>query len=197
MNKDRHDNSGGGRKLTHSELLAARLTTEQALAAERLPVTLILHNIRSLYNVGSIFRTADSALAAEVVLCGFTPHPPREEIRKTALGADESVPWRYEKSIKDAIARERAAGKTIVALELAAKSRDYSSLEARDFPLAIVLGNEITGVDDDILELCDFAIEIPMRGVKHSLNVAVSTGIALYEAARLYNLYNENANNNR
>ncbi len=174
------------KKLTHSEILSERLTSEEALQAERHPVYVLLSNIRSMYNVGSIFRTCDSALVAELILCGFTPKPPREEIAKTALGAVDSVPWKYFENEKDAIAYLRNKGVRVIALEITDKKRVYTSLKADEFPLCIVIGNELTGLDDSVLELCDDAIEIPMYGVKHSLNVSVATGIAVFEAVEIY-----------
>ncbi len=170
------------RKLRHDELLAERLTNEEALAAERHPVSLLLHNIRSLYNVGSLFRTADAALAQKLIICGYTPAPPRKEIEKTALGAVDSVPWEYHGNTVDAIVALRKQGVRVFALELTSDSRSVYSFEKADFPLCLVLGNEITGVDDDVLSVCDGAVDIPMYGVKHSLNVSVAAGIALFEA---------------
>ncbi|MFW5662828.1 MAG: RNA methyltransferase [Bacteroidota bacterium] len=172
------------RKLLHAEILNERLRPEESMRAERFPVKLMLHNVRSLYNVGSLFRTCDSAFAEELILCGFTPHPPRKEIEKTALGAVDSVPWRYEKDIKSAIREEKNRGYKIIALELTDKKRPYDTLKAEEYPLCIVAGNELSGIEDEILELGDDAIEIPMFGVKHSLNVSVAAGIALYEAIR-------------
>jgi tRNA G18 (ribose-2'-O)-methylase SpoU len=180
------------KKLTHSDILQERLTPEESLKADRHPVSLILHNVRSLYNVGSIFRTADSAKAKELILCGYTPHPPRKEIEKTALGAVDSVPWSYFSNIKDAITKVKETGIKVIAVELTDRRRAYNSLRAEEYPLALVLGNEISGIDNDILTLCDDAIEIPMFGVKHSLNVSVAAGIALFEAIRLYRLYMNN-----
>ncbi len=172
------------RKLLHAELVEQRLSAGEADRAERHPVALLLHNIRSLYNVGSMFRTADAALAAELILCGYTPSPPRKEIEKTALGAVDTVPWSYQQSTACAIASLKERGYTVLALELTDKSRSYDEFCANDFPLCLVAGNEITGVDDDILALCDGAVQIPMFGVKHSLNVGVAAGIALFEAVR-------------
>lgn len=170
------------RKLRHDELLAERLTNEEALLAERHPISLLLHNIRSLYNVGSLFRTADAALAQKLYICGYTPAPPRKEIEKTALGAVDSVPWEYHNNTIDAISALRKQGIRVFALELTSDSRSVYSFEKADFPLCLVLGNEITGVDDEILAVCDGAVDIPMYGVKHSLNVSVAAGIALFEA---------------
>ncbi len=173
-------------KLSYEELLEIRKTPDEAIASKRHPVTLILDNIRSAYNVGSIFRTADSALAEQVVLCGYTPFPPQKEVLKTALGSTESVPWHYYENITDAIKTLKSQNVKILALELTDNSIDYTELKKEDYPLAIILGNELSGVSDEALELCDGAIEIPMYGVKHSLNVGVSTGIALFEAVQMY-----------
>lgn len=174
------------RKLTHKELLEQRQTPDDALKSTRHPISIVLDNIRSSYNVGSVFRSSDSALVEEVLLCGFTPAPPRKEVHKTALGADESVPWRYFATTLEAIEYKKNQDYKIVALELTENAKDYSDLSKEDFPLCIVVGNEISGISDEVLALCDFAIEIPMYGVKHSLNVSVSAGIAIYEAVRIW-----------
>jgi tRNA G18 (ribose-2'-O)-methylase SpoU len=174
------------RKLSHQELLNQRQTPADALESVRHPISIVLDNIRSSYNVGSIFRSSDSALVEEMLLCGFTPAPPRKEVHKTALGAHESVPWKYFSTTIEAIAYKKSQGWKIVALELTANARNYSDLGKNDFPLCIVVGNEISGISDEVLALCDSAIEIPMYGVKHSLNVSVSAGIAIYEAVRIW-----------
>ncbi len=172
------------RKLTYEELLAQRLSDEQVHQVPRHPIAVILEDIRSLYNVGSIFRSADAFLVQELILTGFTPTPPRKEIAKTALGADLSVPWTSSASAVDAV-RERAdAGWTVLALELAHDALPMASLAAHHYPLCLVVGNELTGVSAEVLQACHGAVQIPMFGVKHSLNVAVATGIALYEAVR-------------
>lgn len=150
----------------------------------------MVHNVRSLYNVGSIFRTADSALASELVMSGYTPHPPRKEIEKTALGAVDSVPWKYYKEPSEAIEYLKSKKQKIIAVEITDKKRSYDTLQFEEFPMCLVLGNELAGLDNEILNLCDDAVEIPMFGVKHSLNVSVATGIALFEAIRLWRLYN-------
>ncbi|MCX7909769.1 MAG: RNA methyltransferase [Ignavibacteria bacterium] len=174
------------RRLLHNEILKERLTIEQAKKVARHPVSILLHNIRSLYNVGSIFRTCDAALCKELILCGFTPFPPRKEIEKTALGAVETVPWRYFKDTIEAINSLKREGNKIFALEITDKKRPYTSLRKEEFPLVIVVGNELVGIDQKVLDFCDDAIEIPMFGVKHSLNVAVATGIVLFETVRIY-----------
>ncbi len=175
------------KKLLHSQILDLRKDVENIKKYKRHPIKLMLYNIRSLYNVGSIFRTADSALIDEVILCGFTPYPPRKEIEKTALGATETVPWRYFENSIDAINECKLNGFKICALEITNKGRDYNDLAPEDFPIVIIAGNEISGIDDEILELCDFSIEIPMYGVKHSLNVGVAVGIATYNTLNIYN----------
>ncbi|MDP2363794.1 MAG: RNA methyltransferase [Ignavibacteria bacterium] len=173
-------------KLTHSEILDLRITPETAKRCIRNPIYLLALNIRSLYNVGSLFRTADSALVEELILTGFTPHPPRDEIKKTALGADETVPWQYFKEPMDAITYLKGKSVKVIAVEITDQKRMYDSLTIEEFPLCLVLGNEITGIDNHILAMCDDAVEIPMYGVKHSLNVSVAAGITVFEAVRKF-----------
>lgn len=176
----------GVRKLTHDELLARRLTPAEAATLPRHPVIVVLQDIRSMYNVGSIFRTADAMRIEQLVLTGYTPTPPRTEIAKTALGADSTVPWIYAPDVLEALQALRARGSALVALELTTTSVPISSLStllpANSTSIALVLGNELSGVSDAVLSICDGSVEIPMHGVKHSLNVAVAAGIALYEA---------------
>lgn len=174
------------RKLTYTELLHQRLTLEHAQRVERHPIIVVLDNIRSLYNVGSIFRTADAVRVRELILCGYTPSPPRPEIDKTALGATQSVPWRSVASCVAAVQELRHCGIRVFAVELTDESRPYDSLTPEDFPAAFVFGNEIVGVQPEVLQHCHAALAIPMYGVKHSLNVAVAAGIVLYEALRCY-----------
>ena len=144
----------------------------------------LLHNIRSLHNVGSLFRTADGAGVEKLFLCGETGAPPRAEIAKTALGAEGSVPWEYWMDTKECLAKLKKEGVRIVALELTPRSIDYRKFVAKG-PVCLVVGSEVGGIPDSILELCDEAIRIPMRGTKESLNVSVAFGIAVYELARL------------
>lgn len=174
------------KKLLHAEILKERLTNEESHLVVRHPLSLMIVNVRSLYNVGSIFRTADSARISELILCGYTPYPPRKEIDKTALGSTESVPWSYYKTTIEAIKDIKSKGIKVIAVEITDKKRNYDSLTKSDFPLCLVLGNELTGLDDKTLSECDDAIEIPMYGVKHSLNVSVAAGIVTYEAVRIY-----------
>lgn len=169
------------RKLTYEELIQLRKNENEIQLIKRNPIKLILYNIRSLYNVGSIFRTADSALVDEIILTGFTPYPPRKEIDKTALGATKTVPWRYFKDIKEILNELKNKNWKIYALELTDDAIKYNQIPINCFPIAIIAGNEISGIDNSILALCDNSIYIPMYGVKHSLNVSVAVGIAVYE----------------
>ncbi|MBN2096192.1 RNA methyltransferase [Candidatus Peregrinibacteria bacterium] len=154
----------------------------------RKDVYVLLNNIRSLHNVGSIFRTADGAGVKKIFLCGQTGYPPREEITKTAIGAEETVPWEYWIDAKECIKKlchsDQGGGMNkksiqLVALEQTKKSIDYRKFKSK-YPICLVLGHEIDGVEHGILDLCDEAIEIPMHGKKQSLNVSVAFGIAVY-----------------
>jgi len=173
------------RKLIHAEILEQRITNDQALAAKRHPVVGVLEDIRSLYNVGSCFRTADAMFLRKLMLSGYTPTPPRKEISKTALGATESVPWEHRRDPVEAALALREEGYHLYALEITDSSLKLDELDGIDFPVAFVAGNEIAGVGAGTLAHCDGAIEIPMYGVKHSLNVAVAFGIASWELVRL------------
>ncbi|MBI4428186.1 MAG: RNA methyltransferase [Ignavibacteriales bacterium] len=174
------------RKLTHTEIAQKRTKPEEILRAERIPVTVLVDNVRSLYNVGSMFRTSDGAMITKLILTGFTPHPPRKEIEKTALGSTKSVPWEYEKNPLASIGVLKEQGYRICSLELTDSSISYDSVQPSDFPLCLVIGNEITGISREILSQSDMAIEIPMFGIKQSLNVAVAYGIAVFELARIW-----------
>lgn len=180
------DSQTSVRKLLHAELLEKRLTPSEAFSVKKHPIILIVDSIRSAYNIGSMFRTADSAGIQEIALCGYSPYPPREDISKTALGADETVQWKYFTTAQEAVEHYRKAGFTVLAVELTDNSKDYTKVMPEEFPLALVVGNEISGIDENVLSLCHGAIEIPMYGVKHSLNVAVATGIVLYEMVRIW-----------
>ena len=151
----------------------------------KIEVFLILHNIRSLYNVGSIFRTADAAGVSKIFLTGYTPSPRdvfgnfRKEISKTALGAEKYMPWQKMSDIGGLTEELNGKKVQIVALEQSEKSIDYRTFRPR-FPIALILGNEVRGISPALLKKCDKIIEIPMRGRKESLNVAVSAGVALF-----------------
>ncbi len=162
-----------------------RLEVEQFRCAKKCPLTIVLDNVRSLHNVGSVLRTADAFLIEEVIMCGITGCPPSAEIHKTALGAEDSVSWRYVKSAVDAVSELKEKGYSVYAAE-----QTDSSIMLQDFKMqngeriAVVFGNEVRGVDDEVLKKCDGAIEIPQFGTKHSLNVSVSAGIVIWEIAR-------------
>ena len=173
------------KKLTHQQLVD-RLPVPGDEPVSRIPVIGMLENIRSLYNVGSIFRTSDGALVRKLLLCGFTPAPPRKEIDKTSLGAVRTVPWESFRDPLEGIRIARSEGNRICVLEQTSESRPYSSLSKSDFPLCLVVGNELTGVSAEVVREADVAIEIPMFGAKQSLNVAVAYGIALFELARVW-----------
>lgn len=177
------------KKLTYEEILSERKTPEDLKKSQRYPINIILDNIRSLYNVGSIFRTCDAAMVNKLILCGLTPHPPRKEIAKTALDAQETVPWQYFENTTDAIQSEKESGSKIIAVELTDQKKIYTDLVKSDFPTTLVLGNELTGISEETLNQCDDAIEIPMYGLKHSLNVSVSAGIVIFEAVNKYRKY--------
>lgn len=181
------------RKLTHDEISKNRSTIDTIHKVKKLPVYVLLNSIRSSYNVGSIFRTSDGAMIEKLILSGYTPHPPidstnigNKDVLKTALGSTESVKWEYIKNPLEAIKEIKAKGIKICALELTENSKPYSDPTLYDFPLCLVVGNEITGVSQDVLDLCDYSIEIPQYGVKQSLNVAVAYGIAIFELRKIF-----------
>jgi len=153
----------------------------------RMPVVTLFDNIRSMWNVGSMFRTADGAWLEEVIISGYTASPPRKEIAKTALGAEYSVPWRYTPNAVEAIKALKRRGYTAVALEHTTQSRSYTAVDY-DFPMLFVVGNEGVGVQDEIVQACDYAVELPQNGMKSSMNVAVAFGIMLYELRRQWDL---------
>lgn len=174
------------KKLTHEEITSKRNTLDNIHLVKKMPVYVLLNSIRSNYNVGSIFRTSDGVMIEKLFLCGYTSHPPKKEILKTALGSTESVAWEYVKDAADVIKQLKARGVKICALEITSNSRHYSDLSASDFPICLVVGNEITGVSQELIDLCDFTLEIPQFGIKHSLNVAVAYGISIFEIRRVF-----------
>ncbi|HEY5615402.1 MAG TPA: RNA methyltransferase [Bacteroidota bacterium] len=174
------------RKLTHDEIAQKRLSLENISGGTRIPLTVLVDNVRSLYNVGSIFRTSDGAMIQKLILTGYTPYPPRKEIEKTALGSTQSVPWEYIQDPFEAIRKLKEQKVNMCCLELTDTSIPYTSIQRTDFPLCLIVGNEIVGVSKRIIEHCDTAIEIPMFGIKQSLNVAVAYGIAAFELGRIW-----------
>jgi tRNA G18 (ribose-2'-O)-methylase SpoU len=169
------------RKLGMDEL--GRKSVDECRQASKNPVMVVLDNIRSMHNVGSVFRTADAFLAEGICLCGYTPQPPHRDIHKTALGATETVDWLYFPTALHAVKELKQKGYQVFAVEQAEGS---ISLEGFTPPekIAVVFGNEVEGVNSEVLNLCDGCIEIPQFGMKHSLNISVAAGIVLWEMAR-------------
>ncbi len=174
------------KKLTHAEISANRVTVETIDKANKMPVVVVLNSIRSSYNVGSIFRTSDGAMIEKLYLCGYTPHPPKKEVLKTALGSQDSVEWEFVEDPINIIKHYKNKGYTICALEQTDNNISYSELTKDHLPICLIVGNEITGVSQDLIDLCDVAIEIPQFGIKQSLNVAVAYGIAVFELRKIY-----------
>ena len=167
-------------KLTYEEIKSRRSSPEELKGKTRFPIYVVLENIRSMYNVGAAFRTSDAACIQELILCGYTAVPPRKEIDKTALGATETVPWRHFPKALDAVQWLKVQGITVAALEHCKESRDLMTMDC-SFPIALVVGNEVDGVSEEVVAACDFACEIPMYGMKQSLNAAVAYGIAVFQ----------------
>lgn len=171
------------RKLKNSEL--NRKTTDEARSSEKTPFIIVLDNVRSENNVGSVFRTADAFLVTAVFLCGITGKPPSREIQKTALGATESVAWKYFGKTSDGIKLLKEEGYRIICVEQAEGSVALQDFNVSiDEKYALVFGHEVNGVSQDILDMSDGCIEIPQFGMKHSFNIAVSAGIVLWEVSR-------------
>lgn len=172
------------RKLTHPEIQNDRKKIHEINKYKRNPVYVVCDNIRSIFNVGAIFRTSDGAFIEKLFLTGYTPYPPRKEIEKVALGSTESVPWEYCKDPVEIITKLKLQNIKIAVLEITDKKNFIWNIDIKDFPMCLVLGNEITGVSGEIIELADISYEIPMMGMKQSLNVSVAYGIAVYEMVR-------------
>ena len=168
------------RKLKNSEL--NRLNVDQFKASDKIPLIVILDNVRSLNNIGSVFRTSDAFLIKKIYLCGITAKPPHKEIHKTALGATESVDWEYVENTEDLIVELQEEKVTVLAIEQAEKStslEEFMPVSGESY--AVILGNEVKGVSQDAVDLSDYCIEIPQFGTKHSLNISVSCGIVLWD----------------
>lgn len=172
------------RKLGMDEL--NRKSVNEFRESEKTPVVVVLDNIRSMHNVGSVFRTADAFLIQAIYICGYTPQPPHRDIHKTALGATETVEWKYFASAAEAVGELRSAGFGVYAVEQTEGSVALQEFAGRCAagPLAVVFGNEVSGVGEEVLALCDGAIEIPQWGMKHSLNISIAAGIVLWELVR-------------
>ena len=168
------------KKLKNSEL--NRISVSEFKNTSKSPIIIILDNIRSAHNVGSIFRTCDAFLINEIILCGITATPPNKEIRKTALGSSESVDWRYFDNIEEVVLSLKKEGFQIISIEQADKSLKLEKFSPKkNEKYAFIFGNEIKGIDQKIIDISDNIIEIPQFGTKHSLNVSVSAGIVIWD----------------
>ena len=171
------------RKLKNKEL--NRLNLEEFKSKKKLPIVVVLDNVRSAHNVGSIFRTSDAFLIEKVMLCGICPTPPKNEIRKTALGATESMDWQYFENSIDCIKTLTKENYYIVSVEQADNSVDLQNFVIdKSKKLALIFGNEVNGVSDECISMSDEVIEIPQHGTKHSFNVSVSAGIVLWDLVK-------------
>lgn len=168
------------RKLKNEEL--GRLNVDSFKQAKKTPITIVLDNVRSLNNIGSIFRTADAFLIEKIYLCGITAVPPHKDIRKTALGATESVAWEYRKSSEELVDHLKSEGYVVLALEQTENAQMLHTFQIDSTQkYALIFGNEVKGVAQEVVNRCDGAIEIPQYGTKHSLNISVSAGIAVWD----------------
>jgi 23S rRNA (guanosine2251-2'-O)-methyltransferase len=171
------------RKLKNSEL--NRISIEEFKNSEKTPIVVVLDNIRSQNNIGSVFRTSDAFLIEKILLCGITAKPPHKDIHKTALGATDSVNWKYIQNTTDAVNMLRDEGYIIISIEQTEKAimlQDFNIEKNKKY--AIILGNEVKGVQQEVVNMSDYAIEIPQIGTKHSFNISVSAGIVLWELFR-------------
>lgn len=162
------------------------MTVEQFHESDKLPLVVVLDNVRSLYNIGSVFRTCDAFRVAGVVLCGITATPPNAEIHKTALGAEDSVAWHHFSDTMEAVERLRSEGYTLLAIEQCEGSTMLQSFvpDYADKKYAVILGNEVKGVQQQVVDACDGCLEIPQFGTKHSMNVSVTAGIVIWHFAQ-------------
>ena len=167
------------KKLKNKDL--QRINIEEFKIAEKTPITIVIDNVRSALNIGSVFRTSDAFLIEKIILCGITATPPNKEIRKTSLGSTDSVNWKYVKNTTDAVQQLIKEGYYVVGVEQADKSTLLDEFKLPKKPIAIIMGNEVNGVDQEVINLCDEVIEIPQFGTKHSLNIAVTTGIVIWD----------------
>lgn len=171
-----------GQKLKNEEL--GRMSEDQFRSSEKTPVVVVLDNVRSLHNVGSVFRTCDAFLIEEILLCGITGTPPGKEIEKTALGATKTVKWSHHTSTQDAVDHLKKRGFKVYSIEQVEGSIKLNDVGYDGEPIALVFGNEVYGVDQKVIDISDGVLEIPQLGSKHSLNISVSVGIVLWELLR-------------
>lgn len=166
------------RKLKTYEL--NRLSVDEFKKTDKIPLIIVLDNIRSMNNIGSFFRTADAFKVQEIILCGITATPPHKDIHKTALGATDSVDWRYFERTEDAVSELKEQGYIVASIEQVENSVSINDMNITN-PIAVVFGNEVKGVDQNIIDMSDTCIEIPQYGTKHSLNVSVCGGVVIWE----------------
>ena len=172
------------KKLAHAEI--PRMSPSELMKSDRFPITLLLENIRSAHNVGSLIRTADAIRAQRVILGGVTAPASHRGVHKSALGAQDVVPWEHVQDPLALVDEARAKGTTVIGLEITDSPTDLDTLSKEIFPIMLVVGNEVDGISDELLSRCHHAIEIPQYGMKQSLNVSVAGGIALYDLLRIY-----------
>ena len=173
------------RKLSNNEL--NRLSVEEFRGKKKIPLVVVLDNIRSMNNIGSVFRTSDAFLVQKIYLCGITAKPPHADIHKTALGATESVDWVYVEDTIEALEQLKEDGYTLYAVEQAVNSVKLGSIEIdKNEKVVVVLGHEVRGVQQAVVDFCDYALEIPQFGTKHSLNISVCAGITMWELAKQF-----------
>ena len=167
------------KKLKNKDL--QRINIEEFKNAKKTPITIVLDNVRSALNVGAIFRTSDAFLIENIILCGITATPPNKDIRKTALGSTDSVKWEYSENTSETVKRLMEKGYYVVGVEQANKATMLNNFKLPNKPIAIIMGNEVNGVDQQAINLCNEVIEIPQFGTKHSLNISVTAGIVIWE----------------
>jgi 23S rRNA (guanosine2251-2'-O)-methyltransferase len=159
-----------------------RLTQQEFQSAHKFPIVLVLDEVRSMHNVGSVFRTADAFGIEEIILCGLTPTPPHRDIQKTALGSTETVQWTHAPSTLEVVAQLHSKGYRVYAIEQAHGSLSLEKFHGnKNQPVAFIFGHEVFGVKEEVIQACDGTIEIPQWGTKHSLNISVSVGIVLWQ----------------
>jgi len=167
------------KKLKNKDL--QRINIEEFKSVKKTPITIVLDNVRSALNVGSVFRTADAFLIENIILCGITAQPPNKDIRKAALGATDSVNWEYSKNTMDTVNQLIEKDYYIVGIEQAENSTLLNEFELPKKPIAIIMGNEVSGVAQEVVDACNEVIEIPQFGTKHSLNISVTTGVVIWD----------------
>ncbi len=173
------------RKLKITEM--GRMSVEEFRASDKMPLVVVMDDVRSMYNVGSVFRTSDAFRVSAIYLCGITATPPHAEIHKTALGAEDSVAWHHFTTTQEAVEQLRNDGWKVFAVEQAEGSTMLQNIDdiiCKDEKYAIIMGNEVKGVKQDVVDMCDGCIEIPQFGTKHSLNVSTTAGIVIWEFAK-------------